>query len=159
MSKRILPYNQKTCTNCLGTYYRAMETEMFVYFVNFEESDENGQIKMYRKEKDQLELVSDNYFAFVGIMEDLQEGNETWMSPRMKKDRKIYVEEEIIPRIQEYLKLSEKGDTSILTEDGTRFNELEQEIDEYYVSLPDDGVGMFLAEKLRTFVEYFDIKL
>jgi len=146
MSKRILPYNQKTCTNSLGTYHRAMETEIFVYFVNYEESDENGQVKMYRKfaphsEDRRLELVSDNYFASVGLNEDLMEGNETWMSPYMKKSRKMYVDEQILPLVKEYVELSEKGDL------GDRFNELEQEIDEYYVALPDMDVCAFLKDK------------
>ena len=146
MSKRILPYNQKTCTNSLGTYHRAMETEMFVFFVNYEESDENGQVKMYRKfsphsEDRRLELVSDNYFAFVGIEEALRDGSETWMSPYMKKCRKLYIDEQILPLVKEYVELSEKGDL------GERFNELEQEIDEFYVTLPEMDVCMFLKDK------------
>ena len=145
MSRRIIPYNQKTCSNCLGTYSRAMETELYVFFVNFEESDENGQVKMYRKNKlqQQLELVSDNYFAFVGINEEFQDGNETWMSPKMKKNRKIYVEEVILPLVKEYVELSRKGDL------GERFNELEQEIDEYHVYLPEMDVCLFLEEKFN----------
>ena len=147
MSKKIIPLSQKTCTNCLGTYYRAMETEIFVFFVNFEESDENGQVKMYRKEQYHLELVSDNYFAFVGIMQEFQEGNEIWMSPRMQKERKLYLEEQVLPLVKEYLELSHKGDTSCLTKEGQRFLELEREIEEYHVSLPDEDVGAFLQGK------------
>jgi len=150
MSKKIIPYNQKTCTNSLGTYHRAMETEMFVYFVNFEESDENGQVKMYRKVQREttptgvimgLELVSDNYFAFVGLEEDIKDGSETWTSPQMKKELKLRTEEFILPLVKEYVELSEKGDL------GERFNELEQEIDEYHVTLPEMDVCMFLKEK------------
>jgi len=85
MSKQKLPLNQKSCTNSLGRYPRAMETESFVFFVNFEEGDENGQVIMYRKDEKNLELISDNYFASVGLQEALQGGDETWMSPRMKK--------------------------------------------------------------------------
>lgn len=92
MSKTTIPYNQKTITNCLGRYYRAMETEDCVYFVNFLESDENGQVKMYKKEDDILSLVSDNYFAFVGLLEDLQEENQTWMSKRMQKNYELMQE-------------------------------------------------------------------
>jgi len=141
MSKKELPLSQKTITNSLGVYKRAMETDTFVYFVNFDESDENGQVKMYRKIEDHLELVSDNYFAFVGIMDDLKEGNETWMSPQMKKERKIYVEEVILPLVKEYVELSNKGDLR------ERFNQLEQEIDENHVTLPEMDVCMFLEEK------------
>jgi len=141
MSKKTIPYNQKTCTNSLGTFYRAMETKHFVFFVNFVESDESGQVKMYRKLKDLLELVSDNYFAFVGIMEELQEGNETWMSARMKKERQLQIDEVILPLVKEYVELSEKGDMR------ERFNELENEIEEYHVSLPEMDVCAFLKGK------------
>lgn len=44
----------------LGNYHRALETANFIYFVNFEESDENGAVKMYDRK---MNLVSDNYFA------------------------------------------------------------------------------------------------
>jgi len=141
MSKKIIPTNQKTITNILGVYKRALETETFVYFVNFNEGDENGQVKMYRKEKDSLELVSDNYFALVGLEEDIKDGSETWISPQMKKELKLRTEEFILPLVKEYVELSEKGDL------GERFNELEQEIDEYHVTLPEMDVCLFLKEK------------
>jgi len=143
MSKKIIPYNQKTCTNSIGVYKRAMETETFVYFVNFEESDENGQVKMYRKNKQQLELVSDNYFALVGIEQDIKDGNETWISPQMKKELKLRNEEVILPLVKEYVELSRKGDL------GERFSELEQEIDEYHVTLPEMDVCAFLEHKFN----------
>jgi hypothetical protein len=89
MSKKIIPTTQKTITNSIGVYKRALETEDFVYFVNFEESDESGQVKMYRKEEKHLELVSDNYFALVGLEEDIKDGSQTWTSPQMKKELKL----------------------------------------------------------------------
>jgi hypothetical protein len=128
-----------------------METKDFVFFVKFDEGDENAQTIMYRKGGEKLELVSDNYFATVGIMEEFQEGNETWMSPRMKKERALYIKEVILPLVKEYIELSHKGDTSCLTKDGQRFNELENEIEEYYVSLPEMDVCAFLEGK---FAEY-----
>jgi hypothetical protein len=94
MSRKHIPLTQQTCTTCLGVFYRAMETSFFVFFVNFLEGDESGQVKMYRKERDKLELISDNYFASVGLHEELQEGNETWMSSRMKRERKLQIEED-----------------------------------------------------------------
>jgi hypothetical protein len=128
-----------------------METEFFVFFVKFDEGDENAQTIMYRKQADHLELVSDNYFASVGIMDEFREGNEIWMSPRMKKERALYIKEAIIPLVKEYIALSHKGDTSCLTEDGQNFNRLEEEIEEFYVRLPETDVCLFLEEK---FAEY-----
>ena len=146
MSKRIIPYNQKTCTNILGTYFRAVETDDFVFFVNFIESDESGAVKMYRKEKDHLSLVSDNYFAYVGLEEAFKDNEVTWMSSRMKKNREGYEKEFILPLVKEYLELSHKGDI------GERFNELEQEIDLYHVTLPEENVAMFLEEKFENYI-------
>ena len=144
MSRNIIPLTQQTCTTCLGVFYRAMETELFVFFVNFLEGDENGQVKMYRKEDGKLELVSDNYFASVGIHEEFHEGSETWMSSRMKRERQLQIDEFILPLVKEYVDLSRKGDIR------ERFNELEQEIDEYHVSLPDMDVCLFLEDKFET---------
>ena len=141
MSKQKLPLNQKSCTNSLGRYPRAMETESFVFFVNFEEGDENGQVIMYRKDEKNLELISDNYFASVGLQEALQGGDETWMSPRMKKERQLQIDEVILPLVKEYVELSHKGDLR------ERFSELEQEIDEYHVYLPEMDVCAFLEHK------------
>ena len=95
MDKKKIPLTQKTITDCIGIYYRALETDMYVYFVNFHEGDESGVAKMYRKEKDHLSLFSNNYFAYVGMDEDLTEGNYTWISNRMKKNWELYKEEEL----------------------------------------------------------------
>lgn len=142
-TKRKLPLTQKSITNILGRYPRVMETDTFVFFVNFSEGDENGSTFMYRKQPDHLELVSDNYFASVGIMEEFQEGNEIWMSPSMKKERALYIEEMILPLVKEYVELSDKCDL------GHRFNELETEIEEYYVALPEMDVCAFLKHKFK----------
>lgn len=143
MSRKQIPLIQKSCTNSLGRYPRAMETESFVFFVNFEEGDENGQVMMYRKEEKHLELVSNNYFASVGLQEAFQEGDEIWMSAKMKKERQLQIDEVILPLVKEYVELSRKGDLR------ERFNELENEIEEYYVSLPEMDVCAFLEHKFN----------
>lgn len=147
MSKKKLPLGQKSITNILGRYPRVMETDTFVFFVNFNEGDENGSTFMYRKQSDHLELVSDNYFASVGLMEEFREGNEIWMSPSMKKERSLYIKEVIMPLVKEYVELQEKGDL------GERSNELKQEIEEYYVALPEEkyymDVCLFLKAKFN----------
>lgn len=151
MSKQKIKLEQKSITNWNGRYPRVLDTDTFVFFANFKEGDENANTFMYRKEENHLELVSDNYFASVGLMEVLREGNETWMSPSMKKERKLQFKEVILPLVKEYIELSHKGDTSCFTEGGKRFLELEREIEEYYVTLPEHDVCAFLEER---FAEY-----
>jgi len=143
MSKKNIPTNQKTITNSIGVYKRALETETSVYFVNLKESDENGQVKMYRKKEGSLELVSDNYLALVGIEQDIKDGSQTWLSSEMKRELKLQVDEFTLPLVKEYISLSEFGDL------GERFNELEREIDEYHVTLPEMDVAMFLKDKFN----------
>lgn len=62
-------------------FERAVETKQHIYFVDFNESDDNGNVIMFDRE---MNLVSDNYFANVGLTEDLDEKvNITWKSKKM----------------------------------------------------------------------------
>ena len=45
----------------LGNYHRALKNDEFIYFVNYEESDENVSVKMYNRKR---ELISDNIHAY-----------------------------------------------------------------------------------------------
>ncbi len=140
MQEKQIPLEQKTISNCIGIYYRAMETDTFVFFVNFDEGDENAQVIMYRKTQYYQELVSDNYFATVGMEDEFRLGNETWMSNEMKKVRQLQIEE-FLPLVMEYIQLSDKSDI------GKRFIELHEELDEFHVALPENNVCDFLKEK------------
>jgi hypothetical protein len=74
--------NKRIINDTLGKYYRALETPSHIYFVNFKESDENSSVKMYDRK---MNLVSDNYFAYVGMMEDIENDFYSWVSPKMKE--------------------------------------------------------------------------
>ena len=76
----------------LGTYKKALVTESYTYFVNFEESDENGAVKMYRT--DTGELFSNNYFAYIGLMEDLETSSYIYISEEMKLNFNMVIEED-----------------------------------------------------------------
>lgn len=76
----------------LGTYWRGLETKDFVYYVNYQEGDENACVHMYRKKN--MELVSNNYFAYNDMFEVLTEGKYTYISPTMKKNLALYLENE-----------------------------------------------------------------
>jgi hypothetical protein len=85
--------NTKRICNWNGTYYRAVETKDFIYFVNYREGDDNGNTMMYRK--DGLELVCNNYFASNDLFELMVERPEeiTYLSRTAKENMKLIQEE------------------------------------------------------------------
>ena len=52
-------------------------TKDFIFYGNPEESDENSSLIMLRRN---LELVSNNYFAYQGFMEELKENKFEYIS-------------------------------------------------------------------------------
>lgn len=86
--EKILP-TTKLITNWNGRYYRGMETEDFIFFVNYQEGDENGCVMMYRKSD--FSLASDNYFAYEAMFEYITEKSAeiTYLSPAMKNNIKL----------------------------------------------------------------------
>lgn len=66
----------------LGTYYRALENCNHIFYVNFEESDENAQVKMFNRKR---ELISDNVFAHDEFLRVLEAEEYSWMSSSLKK--------------------------------------------------------------------------
>lgn len=77
----------KTIVTSLGTYHRALETSHHIFYVNHEEGDENGCCKMFDRK---MNLISDNYFAYVGLTQALESGEYTWMSKTMTENVNIY---------------------------------------------------------------------
>ena len=66
----------------------ALVTKDFIFYIDENESDENGNAIMYRNNKD-MELISDNYFAYCGLMEEideLEEGKEIIFESESIKD-------------------------------------------------------------------------
>jgi hypothetical protein len=56
-----------------GLFYKALITDEFVFYANYHEGDDNANVEMYRRlEGANLELVSNNYFANVGLIEELE---------------------------------------------------------------------------------------
>jgi hypothetical protein len=87
----ILP-TTKLITNWNGKYWRGLETEDFIFFVNYQEGDENSCVMMYRKSD--FSLASNNYFGYEAMFEIITEKpNEiTYLSPAMKNNIKLYKE-------------------------------------------------------------------
>jgi len=72
----------KIIVNGNGRHYRGVETEDFIYFCNYQEGDDNANVKMYRKSD--LSLVSDNYFANNDLMGVILDKTYTYLSKSMK---------------------------------------------------------------------------
>lgn len=92
--KHILP-TTKLITNWNGKFYRGLETVDFIYFINYQEGDENACVMMYRKSD--WSLASDNYFGYCAMFETLIEKKDwTYISKSMKNNLKLHNEAEQI---------------------------------------------------------------
>lgn len=81
-----------------GNFYKGLITKDFVFYCNYQEGDDNGNVEMYRRleksnphdrDNSGLELVSNNYFASVGLLEALTEGDWEYISQTMSKNYKL----------------------------------------------------------------------
>lgn len=73
-----------------GNFYKGLITKDFVFYCNYQEGDDNANVVMYRRSTgSNLELVSDNYFASVGLFEALTEGDWEYISQTMSKNYKL----------------------------------------------------------------------
>ena len=89
--KKINISKTKKITTHLGDFNLALITKDFVYFVNMEESDENGNTMMYNKNG---ELLSDNYFASNELHETLEkESAFDFIHPMMEIQRQEILKE------------------------------------------------------------------
>lgn len=79
--QRINPQTKLICS-WNGRFWRGVETEDFIYFCNYQEGDDNGSVKMYRKNG--LELVSDNYHAANDLVDVILKKKYTYLSSSMK---------------------------------------------------------------------------
>jgi len=91
---RFIDADVKLITNWNGKHHRGLETADFIFFINYQEGDENGCVMMYRKSD--LSLASDNYFAYGAMFEILteKENEITYISPTMKLNLKLHKEAE-----------------------------------------------------------------
>jgi len=74
---------KNTIVTGLGIYHRAIETATNIYFVCFEEGDENVNVKMYDRK---MKLVCDNIHAHNSLFELLDKKQYSWMSNKMKEN-------------------------------------------------------------------------
>ena len=77
-----------------GLFNKALITKDFVFYCNYHEGDDNANVEMYRRLTGaDLELISDNYFANVGLLEELEKENWGYISPTMKKNYKLMLQQ------------------------------------------------------------------
>jgi hypothetical protein len=72
-----------------GNFYKALITEDSIFFCNYNEGDDNGNVEMYNRK---MELLSDNYFASNELQETLKIGKWEYISPTMKLNYELALE-------------------------------------------------------------------
>lgn len=87
--KNIKP-GQRSIKTDNGRYFLAAETNSYNYFVNYGEGDVNAQVMMFSKSD--LKLVSDNYFAFADLWQQIENGCCTNVTKRLAHAFKLSVE-------------------------------------------------------------------
>jgi hypothetical protein len=80
---------QKTKTIKGSVFRLSLITEEFYFYSNYQEGDPNANTIMYRRSND--ELVSDNYFAYGALEEDLEAESYLWVSKYLKRCYTNYI--------------------------------------------------------------------
>lgn len=82
-------------------FYKAMVTKEFVFYANYQEGDDNGNVVMLDRENG--ELVSDNYFANQECFELMRKFEFESMSRTCQYNLKCWIEEELLPRVEAWI--------------------------------------------------------
>ncbi len=82
---------QKTKTINGNLFRLSLITEDFYFYSNYKEGDENGNTLMYDRKTDKV--LSDNYFAYVALEEELEKGEHVWISRYLKNCYTKYMKE------------------------------------------------------------------
>lgn len=82
MKTKLSPNSRGVIKTARGEYKRAVENSKNIFFVNYEESDENAQVMMFDRKRN---LISDNYFAFGELSRVLEVEEYSWISSDMQR--------------------------------------------------------------------------
>lgn len=82
-------------------YYKAMVTKDFVFYADYQESDDNGNVVMLNRETGKL--ISDNYFANQECFELMRKFEFEGMSRTCQYNLKCWLEEEILPNFEAWI--------------------------------------------------------
>ena len=83
-------------------FYKAMVTKEFVYYADYQEGDDNGNVVMFDLETG--ELVSDNYFANQDMFDTMRKFDFVSMSRTCQYNFKCWIEEELLPNFEAWIK-------------------------------------------------------
>jgi hypothetical protein len=83
-------------------FYKAMVTKEFVYYADYQEGDDNGNVVMFDIETG--ELVSDNYFANQDMFDTMRKFDFVSMSRTCQYNFKCWIEEELLPNFEAWIK-------------------------------------------------------
>jgi len=83
-------------------FYKAMVTKDFVFYADYQEGDDNGNVVMLDRETGKL--VSDNYFANQECFELMRKFEFESMSRTCQYNFKCWLEEEILPNFEVWIK-------------------------------------------------------
>ena len=82
-------------------FYKAMITSEFVFYADYQEGDDNGNVVMFDKESG--DLISDNYFANQECFELMRKFDFISMSKTCKYNFKCWLEEELLPSFEAWI--------------------------------------------------------
>ncbi len=82
-------------------FYKAMVTKYYVFFADYNEGDDNGNVVMFERESG--DLVSDNYFANQKCFELMRKHDFEYMSRTCTNNFKVMLEEEILPNFEAWI--------------------------------------------------------
>lgn len=82
-------------------FYKAMVTKDYVFYADYNEGDDNGNVVMFDRASG--ELISDNYFANQKCFELMRKHDFEFMSRTCAYNFKCMLEEEILPRFEAWI--------------------------------------------------------
>lgn len=101
------------------TFEIAMLTKEFVYYMDYSEGDDNGSVRMYRRNTG--ELISDNYRANQDMYENILYYRYEWLCETLRYTRKCIVEEHKIGLARDFfLENRFPGKIANISLDGTK---------------------------------------
>ena len=93
---------KKQITHRGRRYYKAMVTKDFVFYVDYQESDDNANVVMLCR--DTMKLISDNYFANQECITLLHKLEFESISRTCAYNLKCMLEQEVLPNFEAWIK-------------------------------------------------------